>query len=327
MTKIAIIGAGLSGLTLARLLQDRADITVFEKARGVGGRMSTRRALPYFFDHGAQYFTARTKAFQAFLHPLIKAQLVQPWYARYARFDGKQILERVNWSDEETRYVGTPSMNSMAKYLAEGLDLNLNTRVTSLIQQDRWHLYDADGADKGDFDWVVSTIPSPQASQLLPPEFKYHAKVSATKMQACFALMFGFSNDIQLEFDAAHVTNSDISWLAVNSHKPDRAHHPTVIVHSSAAYAQAHIDDNHEDVRQHLCAEASRIVGHDLSSAAHQTVHGWRYANNATRDPLPVLIDPYLRLAACGDWCLGGRIEGAFTSAHDLANALKEHLS
>lgn len=53
MTKIAVIGAGLSGLSFAHLLQDYAEIILFEKARGVGGRMSTRRAEPYCFDHGA----------------------------------------------------------------------------------------------------------------------------------------------------------------------------------------------------------------------------------------------------------------------------------
>jgi predicted NAD/FAD-dependent oxidoreductase len=45
--RIAIIGAGLSGLILARALSQHASVNVFEKARGVGGRMSTRYA-----DHG-----------------------------------------------------------------------------------------------------------------------------------------------------------------------------------------------------------------------------------------------------------------------------------
>ena len=67
MTRIAIIGAGLSGLTAADSLKDYAEITIFEKARSVGGRMSNRRAEPYFFDHGAQYFSAKTDEFKAFI--------------------------------------------------------------------------------------------------------------------------------------------------------------------------------------------------------------------------------------------------------------------
>jgi predicted NAD/FAD-dependent oxidoreductase len=71
MKKIAIIGAGLSDLSATHFLKDHAEITLFERARGVSGRISTWRAEPYFFDHGAQYFTARTKAFQDFIQPLI----------------------------------------------------------------------------------------------------------------------------------------------------------------------------------------------------------------------------------------------------------------
>jgi renalase len=71
MKKIAIIGAALSGLSAAQFLKDHAEITLFEKALGVSGRISTRRTEHYFFDHGAQYFTAKTKAFHDFIQPLI----------------------------------------------------------------------------------------------------------------------------------------------------------------------------------------------------------------------------------------------------------------
>ena len=54
MTKIAIIGAGLSGLTAAHDLKEHANVTLYEKSRGVGGRLATRRAEPFSFDHGAQ---------------------------------------------------------------------------------------------------------------------------------------------------------------------------------------------------------------------------------------------------------------------------------
>jgi predicted NAD/FAD-binding protein len=40
MTRIAILGAGVSGLTVANNLKNHAEITIFEKARSVGGRMS-----------------------------------------------------------------------------------------------------------------------------------------------------------------------------------------------------------------------------------------------------------------------------------------------
>ena len=87
MIKIAIIGAGLSGLILARELSAYADVDVFEKARGVGGRMATRYADPYQFDHGAQYFTAKTAEFQSFLEPFIQNGIVAPWRTDFAKLD------------------------------------------------------------------------------------------------------------------------------------------------------------------------------------------------------------------------------------------------
>jgi predicted NAD/FAD-dependent oxidoreductase len=42
---VAVVGAGISGLTWARTLADHGlPVTVFEKSRGVGGRMATRRS-------------------------------------------------------------------------------------------------------------------------------------------------------------------------------------------------------------------------------------------------------------------------------------------
>ncbi len=65
--KVAVIGAGISGLMCARTLADHGcDVSVFEKSRGVSGRMSTRRVDDSLsFDHGAQYFTARDRSLQA----------------------------------------------------------------------------------------------------------------------------------------------------------------------------------------------------------------------------------------------------------------------
>ena len=65
MIRAAVIGAGLAGLRVAhRLAEAGAQVRVFEKARGAGGRMSTRRTDFGAFDHGAQYFTARDPRFR-----------------------------------------------------------------------------------------------------------------------------------------------------------------------------------------------------------------------------------------------------------------------
>ena len=149
--KIAIIGAGLAGLTLASKLSARHTVTVLEKARGPGGRMSTRRALPYAFDHGAQYFTAQTEAFSAFLAPFLSSDTVVSWPSAIELRGGAKV------SDKE-KYAAAPGMNAMCKALAAGLDVQAGFKVETLHRGgDGWRLMEAGGAAAGPFDWVVST--------------------------------------------------------------------------------------------------------------------------------------------------------------------------
>ena len=66
--KIAVIGAGMAGLTVARNLQSFAEVTVFDKSKGTGGRLSSRSFAEGWIDHGAPYFSADSQDFLDFLH-------------------------------------------------------------------------------------------------------------------------------------------------------------------------------------------------------------------------------------------------------------------
>ena len=344
MTNIAIIGAGLAGLSAAHLLKDHGQITLFDKSRGVGGRMSTRRAEPYIFDHGAQYFTARTQPFQDFIQPLLDEGIIKRWDARYVQFDGNKIVQSKHWSQEEPRYIGVLGMNKIAKYLAQGLQVHLKTKIESMYFQDKWILTDEGGHEYGNFDWVICTAPAPQAALLLPKHFKYHSQIRNTPMNPCFALMLGLEckqtpkTSLPLAFDAAHVFNSDISWIAVNSHKLEQSEYFSLVVHSSAEYAQAHIHADTRQVMEHLIKQTSQIIGYDLGDGDQHIIpiiHRWLYADtvqdekekkDAKEEKIKtILLDTEHKLAVCGDWCAGGRVEGAFMSAYALACKMKEN--
>ncbi|MCH2038370.1 MAG: hypothetical protein MK137_07255 [Rickettsiales bacterium] len=132
----------------------------------------------------------------------------------------------------------------MAQFLAEGRNIEINTHIVSVTRDAKWCLWDKHNTHYDSFDWVISTVPAPQVADLFPQSFSWSHKVAAINMMPCIALMLGFSSPLPLEFDAAHVTNSDISWIAVNSNKPERSNHYTLMVHSSDAFAQKHIDDD-----------------------------------------------------------------------------------
>ena len=326
MEKIAVVGAGISGLSVAQLLKGKAEVTLFEKSKGVSGRVATRNSDPYFFDHGAQYFTVRTDPFREFINPLIKNGLVKRWNARYVKFDKDRIIERKNWEDLEPRYVGVPTMNTLGKSLSFGCNIITDTKINKLERNKQWELQDDRGNRYKPFDWVISSIPSPQVISLLPSTFTHFKTIQEIEMRACLSLMLGFETPLAIEFEAAHVTNTDLSWLAVNSHKPGRSNDFTLLVHSTEYYAEAQIDCDRTTVIDDMCLKTSKIVGCDLSGANFKNLHAWRYANNARREKSPVLIDWESNLAACGDWGLGGRVEGAFTSAYRLVKEIEKSL-
>ncbi|MBP7900883.1 MAG: FAD-dependent oxidoreductase [Gammaproteobacteria bacterium] len=324
MQTMAIIGAGLAGITAARGLKGKAQIRLFEKSRGVGGRLATRWADPFYFDHGAQFFKAHSPEFKAFLAPWIEQGLVARWDARFVEINEGQIQQQRQWDQFYPHYVGVPSMNTWAKAMAEGLDIQLNTRVDQLSRVDNtWQLFDEQGACLGCFDWVIMAIPAPQAQALLPESVSFAQSVAKTQMLPCFSLMLGFDEPLPLPFDAALVRGVDISWISVNSSKPGRAEPMTLLINSTNRWAGEHIDDDTETVIAHLCQETGQVIGQPVDHAVHQVIHGWRYANLPKQNTSePFLIDEQRQIAACGDWLIQGRVNAAFTSGFELANRL-----
>lgn len=326
MTKIAIVGAGLSGLVAARRLAAHAEVSIFEKSRGVGGRMATRKCeragIAMQFDHGAQFFTARTPAFQEFLAPLIKRGAIGVWNAKFSELNRSTIQNSWRWDEAKPHYVGIPGMNEVGKALADGLTVNLQTTVSSMAKSGaKWVLGGDTGKQLGEFDWVVLSVPANQARALLPADSKL-ADSTLVEMQPCYALMLGFAGSMGLPWHAARVLEADISWISVDNSKPGRPDQCCLVAHSTNAWAAANLEVPAAQARAHLLQEVTEVLGIDAAQASHSDLHRWRYANLQRRDGNPPLIDAEQRLAVCGDWLVHGRVEAAFQSAERMLTAL-----
>lgn len=327
MTRVAVIGAGMAGMVVARRLGASAETSVFEKSRGAGGRIATRYAGEFEFDHGAQFFTARSPLFRAFLQPLIDDGVIDNWAARFAEIDRNKVTGTRQWSDDVPHFVGTPRMNEIGKLLSRDLDIAFDTTIKTIQRKSgRWTLIDdADNAFEG-FDWVVLTAPAPQTATLGADYPELVSLCNERELLGCYALMLGFAQPLHLPWQAAVVRNSDVSWVSVNSSKPGRKRPFTLVVHSTNAWANAHIDDDTDSVCAHVLGEASLACDQDLREADHCQLHRWRYANTSKQTGPGCFIDDGAKLAACGDWFVRGRIEAAFTSASDLVTRLSKRL-
>ncbi|MBL4582748.1 MAG: FAD-dependent oxidoreductase [Gammaproteobacteria bacterium] len=322
MRSLAIIGAGIAGITLARQLQGRAEVTVFEKSRDFGGRMATYKTGPYQFDHGAQFFTARSMQFQSLISNCVAENKIQSWLPRILTLDSEKKSFKREWS--EPHYIAAPCMNSLCKTLALGLNVKLDTEVTGIDALEQgWLLRGSAEKPLGHFDWVASTLPAPQANELLPDCFIYKSELSAVDFSPCFSLMLGFESTHKLNFDAAVVKNSALSWIAANSSKQGRPHSFSLMVHSNNAWARTQLENNIDDVRHSMLDALGELVGYSLPLPEHSAIHRWKYARAETSCEESFLLDEANRLAACGDWCAGNRVEDAYLSGLKLGEQLQ----
>lgn len=327
--KIAIIGAGISGITVAKELAklDEIEVAIFDKSRGVGGRMATRRVHDYHFDHGAQFFTAKNKEFKELCQKAKNDGIIEEWNCNFAEISGGKITKEWQFSNDKAHFVAKPQMNNLCKYIAKDLNIFLDKEVKSIDLKDKkWSLKTTEDELFNDFDYLILAIPCCQAINLMPKNSEYFDMVSNVKMSGCFTLMLGFKEKLSIKFDAALVKESDISWISINSSKPERPNSFSLVAHSSNRWADENIDENLAIAKEKMITSLKRIIDFDLKNIDYQNIHRWRYANADSRKGGKSLFDQSLNLGICGDWLISGRVESAFLSGLDLYKKINNSL-
>lgn len=318
--RIAVIGAGIAGLSCARMLAARgAKVTVFEQGRRPGGRAATLRTEFGNFDHGAQYFTVQNHAFERTV-----AQWLQSGVAK--RLEGRIIAVEGASSEDKTasatRYTGGEGMISIAKHLSEGLDVRLDTRIGSILQTGlRWSLLDVEERSPapGGFDSIVLAMPSSQAAQLpgVPATLVQHLKM--VEWRPCWAALLTLQVASGFDFAGAFVNDhAALSWVA---RELDESGSERWVLHSTAEWAVSHLNMPSDDVAALLAQSLAERFNFGFRPA-YVSAHRWFYA--APVRPLleRYLWDAKLRIGAVGDWCQGSRFEGAFLSGDALGAAI-----
>ncbi len=322
--KIAIIGSGITGTLLAHHLRQQTNITVFEKARGVGGRMSTHYHNSYQFDHGAQYISATNPLFQQFLNTMKKDGIIDNWQPKIVTREQTKTIANGLETTSKQYYVPVPKMNSLCKYLATGVDLQLQKKIEKIEkQQEKWQLLSNNEVIGNEFDWVIATMPPAQTSALFPKSFAQYELVSKQNMLPCFSLMLGFNNHTTMPWDVVTIQDHAINWIANNASKPGRAKQTALVVQCQPQWSQDNLNRDAQWVTDYLLENIVDILGNTFYSPEYIRLHRWRYAYSDTqRSGKTYYLDPINQLAACGDWCLGADVESAYTSANALINAL-----
>lgn len=327
-SSIGIIGAGIAGLACAQaLVKAGYTVTLFDKSRGVGGRMATRQTEIGGFDHGAQGFTVQTPELAACLRELGQTQV---------------------WPHDAQLHLGQPGINSIAQALAESLHGQLSLRLNHRVKRiesvgQRWSVkIDIASSDNdmeltdGLFDALVIAAPAEQTADLLIPVPWLEAKVRKVKSLPVWVLMLAFADALPVEAVANVMQGRGLQYpphhrlgmIAHESGKPGRRAGERWVVHANPAWTAENLDEADDRVRDKLLLAFQEVMQTN-QQPVHAVVHRWLYAYPGNPMVEPCLWDADYQVGACGDWLMAGdpdharrpdrRIESAWQSGLALA--------
>ncbi len=312
--KIAVIGAGMAGLACAEALAARgSDVTLFDKGRRAGGRMSTRlvetASGPASFDHGAQYFSVRDPGFSAQVARWAAAGVAARWPAAGA-----------------DAWVGAPGMSAPIVDMASRFAVRWSSRVAGLARREGlWHL-SGERVEDGGFAAVVVAVPSEQVAALAG-EFDPAMAALANNhpSQPCWTLMASFDARLPIAADVIE-RRGPIAWAARNSAKPEREGPEAWVIQAGADWSAG---ASGRRARRGRRRRAAGGPSRRRPASPCPRRSSWRRASLALRAGAvrPRNADRLWnadrrKLGVCGDWLLGPRVECAWQSGTALADAI-----
>ena len=331
--RIAIIGAGLAGAACARRLADAgADVHLFEKSRGVGGRMGSRRVRwiddagvdhDVSFDHGAPGFSVRSAAFAEFVHRASLSGELTRWSPTMAAGIAAPLDGFGSW-------IATPDMSTLCRRLVDALPVTFGRTVDVVRAAPGGWGIECLGETLGeDFTHVALAMPPLQAAKLLEPHRHDWARLGLRqRMLPCWTLVGVSDRPVDPpDWDAAWPMSGPLAWIIRNERKPGRADADGFlhwVAHAKAGWSETHLESLDDAVHSTLLAAVRDFLGQAPVWRFSQ-VHRWRYASVARPDAgalEPFWFDAERGLGACGDFLGGAGVEGAWISGDALATRI-----
>lgn len=288
--RVAVIGAGLAGLAAAReVVAAGHEATVFEKSRGMGGRLAARRAEGAVLDHGS---------------PVVAAP---PGSALRAVIDALGADDRVDLADGVAFASGA---TRLPKLMATGLDVRLGVRIAALrAASGGFEVGDEQGNTHGVADAVVVSAPAPQAADLLERSPEAGDRVAALRAVAyapAVMILLGLPAE-GLSWDAAGTPAPPIASVRRESGKgrPPIDGVEPVVVRLDAQAAAELLDASDADALDRALPALAALLGPAAAEPAWSQVKRWRFAVPEGRGDAGALNPPGSRIVVAGDTLTG----------------------
>ncbi|PEN15128.1 NAD/FAD-dependent oxidoreductase [Longibacter salinarum] len=352
MARLAIIGAGLSGLAAAwRLRTQPIEVTIFEKSRGYSGRAATRGKYGARYDHGANYIAPSSDRIRTLLFDHLPTDDLVQIDGEVWAFDGDGALYEPDDQDISEKWTYARGISTLGKVLARSIPAvkQTETRIDHIVRSDgAWLLTDTDNVRQGPFDAVLLTPPAPQTSTILQTSADtarddntrdlltgLAEAVGSADYIPQFSYIFGYNRRIKRHGNYYGLVNDDeshdISWIGFEHDKPERAAdgENVVVVQMSPAWTASRVNADPDRFMSDVKDLASKVLNADLKRPEWYDTQRWRYSMPVSRADVEAL-EPGKEagLFFAGDYVAGvGRIGPAIETGLDAGDQIRQALS
>jgi len=317
MSDYCVIGSGISGATIANLLNKKFQVNLYDKGRGPGGRASFKRVKGQIgFDHGTQYFSPKTIEFKKFVNRLIKIKILKKWSGNHIFLNSKKKENK-----KHIKIIGKKGNNDICKFLLKKVKCFYQSEVKKIYYKNKlWFLLFTDGKIRT-YKGVILTCPFPQLKKLSEKFINNTFIKRKLKMDANITVMIAIKKNKKSP-SSFLFDDPVLGWAGnENTKKRFKSKYDLWTLQSTFKWANKNIDKNKKNLKKNskiLIDKFFKLTKIKKTKVIYSINHGWKYSSNSKPLKIRSYWDPQKKIGVCADWFIGPRLESGWISAHDL---------
>ena len=317
MSDYCVIGSGISGATIANLLNKKFQVNLYDKGRGPGGRASFKRVKGQIgFDHGTQYFSPKTIEFKKFTNRLIRIKILKKWSGNHIFLNSKKKENK-----KHIKIIGKKGNNDICKFLLKKVKCFYQSEVKKIYYKNKlWFLLFTDGKIRT-YKGVILTCPFPQLKKLSEKFINNTFIKRKLKMDANITVMIAIKKNKKSP-SSFLFDDPVLGWAGnENTKKRFKSKYDLWTLQSTFKWANKNIDKNKKNLKKNskiLIDKFFKLTKIKKTKVIYSINHGWKYSSNSKPLKIRSYWDPQKKIGVCADWFIGPRLESGWMSAHDL---------
>jgi monoamine oxidase len=328
--KIIIIGAGVSGLYLAYLLQNTYEVTVLEARDRLGGRICNLGG----HDMGPSWIWSHHTHILELIQEL-DLELFRQYNKGYALYDAKEKVELFNPQKSAPAFRMQGSLNKLVDTLYQKLDFTkvLFSHEVLKIQENENTVVTTSKLKSFHSDYVISTLAprlaiSIQYEPALGDELKEKMLQTQTWM--------GNSMKCVVEFESAFWRDRGLSGSMFSNLGPVGEMHDACTQEKAALFGFVHSNASLESFEEDVKKQLMRVFGIEKEEILRVYFIDWKHEqfSSSAEDSKPLSVHPQYGIDTSSysekiyfsstefSFEEGGYLEGAIINAQKIAQKL-----